>query len=329
MRVLLRARACMRALMRALVRACVCVRVRGCTQQVQRVMSSMKMRVYTSQDIVGVQLGGALKNPLAVGAGMVAGMGFGINTLSAFVTRGAGELSALCSAMGGEEHTIAGLSGIGDLMLTGRCQNVHHIAPQFATLNVLVRGKTKTKHGLSAPVCTRGCADVDPLLLLTSFSAMSSQSRNQKCGQRLIKGDKIEDILRDMTVRASRSKEGNLLPTEILLEDTDGLRRPPQKGGQRNPSVASRCGSPLLLLTCALLMTSSHSEGGGGPNSICGSRVRKYSSLNFPPCLTCVRVTHRAHTPPHLLACAKLLEPARYAPALCQPSASFRGGASS
>ena len=115
---------------------------------VQRVMSSMKMRVYTSQDIVGVQLGGALKNPLAVGAGMVAGMGFGINTLSAFITRGAGELSSLCSAMGGEEHTIAGLSGIGDLMLT----------------------------------------------------AMSSQSRNQKCGQRLIKGDSIEDILKDMTV---------------------------------------------------------------------------------------------------------------------------------
>ena len=52
------------------------------------------------------------------------------------------------------------------------------------------------------------------------------------------------------------SKEGHL-PAEILLEDTDGLRRPPFY----NPSVTSRCGSPLLLLTCALLMTSSHSEG--------------------------------------------------------------------
>ena len=57
-----------------------------------------------------------------------------------------------------------------------------------------------------------------------------------------------------------RSKEGNL-PTEILLEDTDGLRRPPWKGGRRNPSVPSPCSSPLLLLTCSLLMTSSHSEG--------------------------------------------------------------------
>ncbi|RHY29179.1 hypothetical protein DYB32_005368 [Aphanomyces invadans] len=70
------------------------------------------------QDIIGVQLGGALKNPLAIGAGMIEGSGMGINTLAAYVTRSSLELQKLCIAMGGLPHTISGLSGIGDLMLT-------------------------------------------------------------------------------------------------------------------------------------------------------------------------------------------------------------------
>lgn len=85
---------------------------------IQRLMSSLTFRVYTSQDVVGVELGGALKNPLAVGAGMVEGMGFGINTMSAYVTRSCAELTQLAVAMGGKRETISGLSGVGDLMLT-------------------------------------------------------------------------------------------------------------------------------------------------------------------------------------------------------------------
>lgn len=85
---------------------------------IQRAMSSLFFRIYSSQDIVGVQLGGALKNPLAVGAGMIEGAGFGINTLAAYVTRSSHELRQLCIAMGGHPDTITGLSGVGDLMLT-------------------------------------------------------------------------------------------------------------------------------------------------------------------------------------------------------------------
>jgi len=85
---------------------------------VQRVMSSTTFRVYASQDTVGVELGGALKNPLALGAGMIEGLGFGINTMSAYVTRSCAELTSLCMAMGGKSETISGLSGVGDLMLT-------------------------------------------------------------------------------------------------------------------------------------------------------------------------------------------------------------------
>ncbi|TYZ61021.1 hypothetical protein PybrP1_009601 [[Pythium] brassicae (nom. inval.)] len=85
---------------------------------VQRALSTVNFRVYSSQDIIGVQLGGALKNPLAIGAGMVEGAGFGINTLAAYVTRSSLELQKLCVAMGGQPITISGLAGIGDLMLT-------------------------------------------------------------------------------------------------------------------------------------------------------------------------------------------------------------------
>lgn len=86
--------------------------------KIQRLMSSTSFRIYTSQDTVGVELGGALKNPLAIGAGLIEGLGFGINTMSAYVTRSSAELTSLAIAMGGKPETIAGLSGIGDLMLT-------------------------------------------------------------------------------------------------------------------------------------------------------------------------------------------------------------------
>jgi len=115
---------------------------------VQRWLSSMSFRIYTTQDTIGVELGGALKNPLAVGAGMIEGQGLGINTLAAFVTRSSRELSTLCVAMGGNPDTVSGLSGIGDLCLT----------------------------------------------------CFGDISRNRACGQRLVKGETLEDILATTTV---------------------------------------------------------------------------------------------------------------------------------
>lgn len=76
------------------------------------------MRVYTSPDVVGVELGGAVKNPLAIAAGMVAGLKLGHNTLSALITRGLAEMTRLAQARGGQLVTCAGLAGLGDLVLT-------------------------------------------------------------------------------------------------------------------------------------------------------------------------------------------------------------------
>ena len=87
-------------------------------ERAQHLFQTEYFRVYTSDDVTGVELGGALKNVMALAAGMVAGLGFGHNTMAALITRGLVELTRLALAMGASERTLAGLSGMGDLILT-------------------------------------------------------------------------------------------------------------------------------------------------------------------------------------------------------------------
>jgi glycerol-3-phosphate dehydrogenase (NAD(P)+) len=84
----------------------------------QRAVSTRRFRVYTSDDLVGVELGGALKNVMAIAAGIVDGLGYGHNTAAALLTRGLAEMTRLCVALGGRADTMAGLAGLGDLVLT-------------------------------------------------------------------------------------------------------------------------------------------------------------------------------------------------------------------
>jgi glycerol-3-phosphate dehydrogenase (NAD(P)+) len=85
---------------------------------VQREFSSESLRLYTSTDVTGVELGGALKNVIAIAAGMAAGVGLGFNSSAALITRGIAEITRLAVACGGRRETLAGLSGVGDLVLT-------------------------------------------------------------------------------------------------------------------------------------------------------------------------------------------------------------------
>jgi glycerol-3-phosphate dehydrogenase (NAD(P)+) len=85
---------------------------------VQHVFYTDFLRVYTSPDHTGVELGGAVKNPLAIAAGMVAGLELGHNTLAALITRGLAEMTRLSLARGGQMATLSGLAGLGDLVLT-------------------------------------------------------------------------------------------------------------------------------------------------------------------------------------------------------------------
>ena len=92
-------------------------------EYLQEIFMSSVFRVYTSPDILGIELGAALKNVIALAAGVADGMGYGDNTKAALITRGIAEISRLGIAMGARAETFFGLSGIGDLIVT--CASVH------------------------------------------------------------------------------------------------------------------------------------------------------------------------------------------------------------
>jgi glycerol-3-phosphate dehydrogenase (NAD(P)+) len=87
-------------------------------QSIQRDFSSPTLRLYTNDDVTGVELGGALKNVIALSSGVIAGLGLGSNTSAALITRGIAEITRLAVACGGRRQTLAGLAGVGDLVLT-------------------------------------------------------------------------------------------------------------------------------------------------------------------------------------------------------------------
>ncbi len=86
--------------------------------RVQQDFSSERLRLYTTTDVIGVELGGALKNVIAIAAGIAAGVGLGYNSTAGLITRGIAEITRLAVACGGKRETLAGLSGVGDLVLT-------------------------------------------------------------------------------------------------------------------------------------------------------------------------------------------------------------------
>jgi glycerol-3-phosphate dehydrogenase (NAD(P)+) len=86
--------------------------------RLQEELSAPALRLYTNDDVIGVELGGALKNVIAIAAGIAAGLGLGHNSAAAIITRGVAEITRLAVACGGRRETLAGLSGLGDLVLT-------------------------------------------------------------------------------------------------------------------------------------------------------------------------------------------------------------------
>jgi glycerol-3-phosphate dehydrogenase (NAD(P)+) len=90
----------------------------GDSRAVQELLSFQNLRVYTNEDVTGTELGGAVKNVMAVAAGIVAGLGLGANSVAALVTRGLAEMTRLALAQGARMETMMGLAGLGDLVLT-------------------------------------------------------------------------------------------------------------------------------------------------------------------------------------------------------------------
>ena len=96
---------------------------RAIAEGVQDIFINEVFRVYTSPDVLGMELGGSLKNVIALAAGMLDGLGYGDNTKAALITRGISEMSRLAIKMGAKAETLNGLTGIGDLIVT--CESKH------------------------------------------------------------------------------------------------------------------------------------------------------------------------------------------------------------
>lgn len=109
----------------------------GTAKRAQALFMHPSFRVYTNRDVIGVELGGALKNVLAIGAGISDGMGFGDNSKAALITRGLAEMVRLGVALGAEERTFMGLSGVGDLFATA----ASHLSRNWRVGHGLAQGK--------------------------------------------------------------------------------------------------------------------------------------------------------------------------------------------
>src|SRR5262245_13378441 len=145
------------------------------TELVQTEFRGPYFRLYGSDDVVGVEIGGALKNVIAIAAGVVEGLGLGHNALAGLITRGLAELTRLACAAGGRRETLAGLSGLGDLVLTctGDLSRNRHVGIELArgrTLGEILAGMKMiaegvrttgsaltlgARHGVELPIATQ------------------------------------------------------------------------------------------------------------------------------------------------------------------------------
>jgi glycerol-3-phosphate dehydrogenase (NAD(P)+) len=87
-------------------------------EEIQRALATPHLRFYATQDVIGVETGAALKNVIAIGAGICQGVGLGSNSVAALITRGLAEIMRVAVRLGGSAHTLSGLAGLGDLVLT-------------------------------------------------------------------------------------------------------------------------------------------------------------------------------------------------------------------
>jgi len=144
-------------------------------EDVQREFRATNFRLYGSTDVAGVEIGGALKNIIAIAAGVVEGLGLGQNALAALITRGLAEITRLACAVGGRRETLAGLSGLGDLVLTctGSLSRNRHVGIELsrgrsitdvvAGMKMVAEGVKTTsaalalgrKHGVELPITTQ------------------------------------------------------------------------------------------------------------------------------------------------------------------------------
>lgn len=138
-------------------------RDQGVARDVQHLISSPTLRAYTSSDVTGVEVAGALKNVVAIAAGIVDALAFGLNSRAALISRGLVEITAVGVALGARKETFSGLAGVGDLVLTctGELSRNHRVGQELGKgrrLGEILAGMRMVAEGVHTTVAARRLA---------------------------------------------------------------------------------------------------------------------------------------------------------------------------
>lgn len=180
-------------------------------EYVQQVMSNSTLRIYINDDVIGCEIGGALKNIIALCAGICDGMGFGDNTKAALMTRGIWEISRLGVALGGKRDTFAGLTGVGDLIVT--CTSMHS---RNRRAGILIG------QGVDPEEAVRQVGTVEGYFCTRAAYELSRQYGiclpiTEQCYKVLYKGASPQNALRELMDRPKRSEsETSLYEIDVV-----------------------------------------------------------------------------------------------------------------
>ena len=169
-------------------------------QIVQSIMSGDNLRIYTSDDLIGVELGGALKNVIAIASGFCDGLGLGDNTKAALITRGLAEMARLGVCMGAKEYTFSGLAGIGDLVVT--CTSQHSRNHRFGAK---VGSGTPVNQALSEVGTVEGYYAAELAYSLAKKYKMEMPI-TEECYAILYENKDVKDVPNDLMRRPKRSE---------------------------------------------------------------------------------------------------------------------------
>lgn len=173
-------------------------------RRVIEAFSNEFFRLYTNEDMVGVELGGALKNIIAVAAGVCDGLGLGDNTRAALITRGLTEIARLGVALGAKERTFAGLSGIGDLIVT--CTSKHSRNHRFGEL---IGQGTDVKKALHEVGTVEGYY-ATALAYKLALRVGAEMPIISKCYSVLYQNTEVKEVVKDLMLRPLRDEQESL-----------------------------------------------------------------------------------------------------------------------
>jgi glycerol-3-phosphate dehydrogenase (NAD(P)+) len=168
----------------------------------QRALAGPALRLYTNRDVLGVELGGALKNVMAIATGLVDGLGLGENARAALVTRGLAEIVRLGTAAGAQPTTFAGLAGLGDLVLTctGSQSRNHALGREIA------RGRPLGAVEAGTPMVAEGVRTVSSVLRMARESGVTMPICEEVAAV-LFEGKPVADALASLLAREPRPEE--------------------------------------------------------------------------------------------------------------------------